>query len=140
VTVEMLCLCGHPKSEHAGLAYACWGSCGCKRYRPDIAAGAAAMKADAAPTSGEWWCWTENEPSTFRCRERGHDVRQHFATGGVITGSAELAPAWQASESPSARVRRVERQLDLARAELASARGEIARLRAQLTERQEAQP
>lgn len=25
--------------------------------------------------AGDWWCWTENTPSTFRCRELGHDVR-----------------------------------------------------------------
>ena len=25
--------------------------------------------------NADWWCWTENEPSTFRCRERHHDVR-----------------------------------------------------------------
>lgn len=30
----------------------------------------------AEPMPGEWWCWTEGEPSTFRCRERGHDVRE----------------------------------------------------------------
>lgn len=25
--------------------------------------------------AADWWCWTDSEPSTFRCRERGHDVR-----------------------------------------------------------------
>lgn len=39
------------------------------------------------PMPGEWWCWTEGEPSTFRCRERHHDVRE-AAPAGVLPSSA----------------------------------------------------
>lgn len=44
MTVDMPCVCTDPKSEHAGLAYACW-ACGCQKYTPDIQAGAEAIKA-----------------------------------------------------------------------------------------------
>jgi hypothetical protein len=40
-----------------------------------------------------FWCWTDGEPSTFRCRERGHDVREKSPGGLIprsITRAAEL--------------------------------------------------
>jgi len=48
-----------------------------------------------------WWCWTDNEPSTFRCRELGHDVRPVRKLGDPSTRE------WRAAveQSTGARLR-----------------------------------
>jgi hypothetical protein len=155
MTVDMLCDCTHPKDEHAGLAYACWGNCKCQKYTPDIQAGAAAIRANLVGFG------TGAQLPTVE--EMLPDARER-AAAGLAAANAEWA------ESTSARLRRVEqerdsllahnehlvdvsrerddargeltlarrqrdvaeRARDLARAELASACAELQRLRIQL--------
>jgi hypothetical protein len=140
VTVDMPCVCTDPKSEHAGLAYACW-ACGCQKYTPDIQAGAAAIKANRVGFG------TGAQLPTVE--ELLPDARER-AAARLAAANAEWA------ESTSARLRRVEQERDelgsaldrehgllkraeadrsLLRAELASARAELAQLRGQLAGR-----
>lgn len=81
-----------------------------------------------------WWCWTDNEPSTFRCRELGHDVRPARKLGDPSTRE------WRAAveQSTGARLRdalEANQQLavDHARCVL-----EVERLRAELHRAHEA--
>lgn len=67
--------------------------------------------ADQNPNA-PWWCWTENEPSTFRCRERHHDVRPF--TPGTPVGISDRA----AELSTSARLREVQGALAASQADL----------------------
>lgn len=81
----------------------------------------------------DWWCWTDDEPSTFRCRERGHDVRAErkavapnakARAGHVCTHEEALAACTELSMALVAEAlerQRAERERDEARAELASA-------------------
>jgi hypothetical protein len=47
----------------------------------------------------QFWCWTEASPATFRCRERGHDVRES-SPGGLTARNpgfaVTLTDAWVA--------------------------------------------
>ena len=44
------------------------------------------MTAPENSPTADWWCWTEDEPSTFRCRELGHDVRPVRKLGDISYG------------------------------------------------------
>ncbi len=61
-----------------------------------------------SPTA-DWWCWTEGNPSTFRCRELHHDVRPRQAP-------------WPPSTLE--RARQAERERDQLREDLAKAEQE----------------
>jgi chromosome segregation ATPase len=71
--------------------------------------------------AADWWCWTTNEPSTFRCRELGHDVRPRrpmpFERPVVDTLST------------SARLRQVQADLAASQADLTRAERERDELR-----------
>lgn len=66
--------------------------------------------------SERWWCWTEDEPSTFRCRERGHDIRVRRKLGDVPTAewrtAAGLPPLMPGGESTSAQLANARDQLE----------------------------
>jgi hypothetical protein len=60
----------------------------------------------------DWWCWTENEPSTFRCRERHHDVRPSRGDPSTETWRAALG------QSTSAQLRQTQAALAASQADL----------------------
>jgi chromosome segregation ATPase len=94
----MLCDCTHPKGEHAGLTYACWG-CDCKRYTPDIQA--ASLAHDLAELEA-------TDPSVAEAAARLDE-----ATAAILA-RAETMP----TESTAAQLRRVEQERDELRADL----------------------
>jgi septal ring factor EnvC (AmiA/AmiB activator) len=78
----------------------------------------------------DWWCWTWNEPSTFRCRDLGHDVRpQRKPAYDAEPTSVRLRQTQRDLAASQADLTRARAELDLVRAELASARKELERLR-----------
>jgi hypothetical protein len=86
------------------------------------------------------WCDTDNEPATFRCRERLHRVRELLpGDGAQKTGAKDLStdPAiteWRTAlgQSTSARLAEAERVLTEVRVQLEESRAEAKEMRAQL--------
>jgi len=77
--------------------------------------------------SSLWWCWTENEPSTFRCRERLHDVRE-FSPGTPVGSSNSTVQ----EQSTSARLREVQGALAASQADLTRVERQYAETREEL--------
>lgn len=80
-----------------------------------------------SPTA-DWWCWTEDEPSTFRCRELGHDVRPVRKIGDPSTaewreaaGLPPLPPKWEGADYLKRQVARAEQERDAVGVKLVAA-------------------
>jgi hypothetical protein len=99
-----------------------------------------------------WWCWTEDEPSTFRCRELGHDVRPVRKLGDPATREwrqalsqstgAQLRAALDANQALAMEHAKCVIELERLRAELKTANDAalrliqtITQLRGQITHR-----
>lgn len=79
--------------------------------------------------SEPFWCWTDGSPSTFRCRERGRDVREN-SPGGLIPRAA-----WNDSQQDLAHVESQLRDAERERLQALAERDEEREKRDELIER-----
>lgn len=86
-----------------------------------------------SPTA-DWWCWTTDEPSTFRCRELGHDIRPVRKLGDPSTaewreaaGLPPLPPKWEGTDYLKRELVRVEQERDAVGVKLVGALREQAK-------------